>query len=691
VTEPTTPSTERAELSRELGEFLVEFSIGVHRYAMYPLGHPSLAPVVENIVGRLAELFRERRTLMIGVAQRQLVIEGVATDRKHPVLADLAARLHGHQVGALSVELGVTATEIEGLLAALAEEPEREGVPLGVRPAEQVPSWEHARLHRLGYERLELKADGTSSAAGAGWEDTLWLGLAQATLGGEGDLMEAPDGASLAQGLEKRGAAGGYDRVVAEYLRRIPRELRGREGAEPEKLRQKVAEFIRELDDGTLRRLVGMGDASERRRFLLDANQSLAVESVVKVLSAVAAADQQTISHSMTRMLQKLAVHAQQGTGSQRSQADTALRENVEALITEWELKDPNPEAYTSVLDAMSRASPVFRAPEAEEDRVTGARRLVEMSVEVDAFGPIVARAVTDLMEEGGTGHVLAMVRAAATGNLAARKIREILTTPKQLRQALASGTVDDQVLKSLVEEMGADAVDPLLDVLCESQDRSVRRRIFDALAGMGLVAGERAAARLAQGPWFVLRNMLALLQRLDPIPAGFNPQPFLTHEDERVRREAFPLALRRGSRDRALAAALSDPDERMIRMALAELQSTIPDAVLPTLVNRVVLAQDRPSDVRSSAIKLLANSGSPLGLNTLLTLTTSGKTLLGRPRVADPSPEVLAALRGLAQRWAERDDVKEVLEQAARSKDPDIRGAVHLTSSTRVSPGGTS
>jgi len=93
---PGDSPSQSAALSRELSELLLELSIGVHRYAMYPPTHPSLLPAAENIIGRLGEIFMERRSLSIGVAQDQLVIEGVATESKHPVLRDLAKRLHGH-------------------------------------------------------------------------------------------------------------------------------------------------------------------------------------------------------------------------------------------------------------------------------------------------------------------------------------------------------------------------------------------------------------------------------------------------------------------------------------------------------------------------------------------------------------------------------------------------------------------
>lgn len=77
------------------------------------------------------------------------------------------------------------------------------------------------------------------------------------------------------------------------------------------------------------------GNEAQRRRFLLDANQSLAVDAVVKVLRAASESSEQTMSTSLTRLLSKLAVHAEAGSERMRGQADTALRENVEELIAD--------------------------------------------------------------------------------------------------------------------------------------------------------------------------------------------------------------------------------------------------------------------------------------------------------------------------------------------------------------------
>src|SRR5438034_10115806 len=101
------PPSEKAALSRELADFLIELSIALHKHAMYPKGHPSLAPAAAGVTRRSALLLENRSTLSLGVARRQLVIEGIATDPKHPVLGELAERLHRHHLGALPFRKGV--------------------------------------------------------------------------------------------------------------------------------------------------------------------------------------------------------------------------------------------------------------------------------------------------------------------------------------------------------------------------------------------------------------------------------------------------------------------------------------------------------------------------------------------------------------------------------------------------------
>ena len=122
--------------------------------------------------------------------------------------------------------------------------------------------------------------------------------------------------------------------------------------------------MIGALKPETLRRLVEMGgDAAQRRAFMLDATNGMAVDAVLEILKAAADAEGQTISHGLVRMLSKLAVHAELGQEQARPLADRALREQVERLLSGWEIEDPNPGAYGKVLHHLANTSSASTGP----------------------------------------------------------------------------------------------------------------------------------------------------------------------------------------------------------------------------------------------------------------------------------------------------------------------------------------
>jgi hypothetical protein len=493
------------------------------------------------------------------------------------------------------------------------------------------------------------------------------------------DPDDLPEARSLAEVIRTHRREAAYDQVIVGYLLQLAEELKAGRGGEAESIRKRVSALVRELDLPTLQRLVDMGgNEPRRRRFVLDANQSLAVDSVVKIVQAAANASQQTISHSLTRLLSKLSSQADAGVERVRSQADDALRENVEELIRDWELEDPNPDDYTLILDSMARAAPVFDAQDEEEGGVlSGAHRLVQMSFEVDSWGPTVAKAVTDLIEAGEVGYLLGLADSAPGGSEVAERLTEYLTSPPQLRRLLSGEDVGEDTLEAVVSRMGTPSIPVLLDILTESEARSIRRKVFDVLVGFGEEVGPFVNERLADPRWYVVRNMLALVRRLPERPQGFSAGPYLDHEDARVRREAVALATREGKlRERALALGLADPDERLLRTVLLELQQSLPETLLPVLVSRVVRS-DHAEDLRAMGVKALRHSRSNLALETLLEVCCEGKSILGKVKLAPPSPEVLAAVQTLAHTWAGDKRAAEVLSAVRRSREPGFRGSL--------------
>jgi hypothetical protein len=672
---------ERPPLAREFIRFLLELSVGVHRHAIYPPGHPSLEPVAEEATSRLTELLSDRPVLRIGVARQELLAEGGASDPRQPVLADLARRLHYQQIAGISFTAGVEPGEVEALLATLGRAQEADAVPLGLLDAEDLPTWPHVRIHPLGVDRL---LQGEEEWDGARAVD-LWMGLAGTILGQEAaDHKAARDPRRLAAALAGRSDDAGLRAQVSDQVAELVAELRATSGAEAEQIRGRVTELLAALEPEILDRIVAMGgDPEARQRFLHDMNHALPVDAVFHILESAARSQDQNISHALSRLLSKLSTHAANEDDPDAQEVSgwapggAGLRDLVDRLLDDWVLEDPNPEGYTAVLDAMARAVPAFRerteADAAAGETLAGPLRVVQTALEVGAFGTTVKRALLDLVDCGEAGPVIELLAADVAIEPVAGVMLDFLTEPGQLRRILLRSEVEERALDALVGQVGEGAIDPLMEVLVESESRSLRRKVFDMLARLGPRAAQRAVEGLEDARWYVQRNMLALLHHLEGLPPGFDPLWFVSHGDHRVRREAFPLALRdASSRDHALSLALSDRDERLVRMALLELRDGVPDALVPTTVSRA-MHESRSDEIRALAVRTVRDNESVLVRDALLALAAPSRSFFGRPRLAAPTPAAVAAIEVLARAWSAEPAVRAVLDRARKSHDPDF------------------
>lgn len=690
------PRDGASTLSRDLADFLVELSIAMHKTAIYPARHPLLESAVAGVERRLSVLLRERPTLSIGVARRQLIIEGVATDANHPLLRELAQRFHRHHLGALRFGAGVTAEQVADVLVTVAASTDaaQQGRPVGLGPPEGLTKWSHIRLFPLTYEQLQLLEG--EDAEGAGGEGTrgaqLWIGLARAAMMAETNAASAgnasiadsvsDDPEAVARAIDEHQSDEGYDQVIVGYLLQIAQELNtAKDGvSDAPALQARVSRMVASLDPRTLRRLLAMGgDLAQRKRFVSDAALGMKPNAVIDLVRAAAESSNQTISHSLLRMFNKLAVHAERNTGGMGVEAESALRENVQRLIGNWGLADPNPDQYTAALDDMSRAAPNADSSESEGG-VLEADRVVQMSLETGAVGDMVWRAVDQLVDAGRAAELLDLVDGAPVARSAAA-IRERTATQDNLRAALDGQGNDVALGARMAKSLGLAAAEPLLDALDVQGDgdERVTRSLTELLVAIGTDAGESIAARLPVSSWNTQRRLLAILSRLPSLPDGFVPSDFTLHPDDRVRMEALRLMLMRDAhRERALRTAIADSDEKLLRLGLSAALESCPASVVPGILRRLS-DRDLPAEARVLAIRVLAASRSRAALDHLLGMTGRKRRFWGH-RVAQKSPEVLAALGGLAQHWADDARAKAILSLAERHSDGDIRSAVVRT-----------
>jgi hypothetical protein len=683
-----------ATLSRELGDFLVELSIAFHKHAIYPPNHPLLNTAVDQVVAKLWNLLEGRSTLSIGIARRQLIIEGVATDPKHPLLYELASKLHKHHLGALRLSHGITREELSDALATLAVDAGRIERPLGLDAIELNARWTHLKIFPLTYEKLELLDEGPEAEGEepvvvegqmrAGRAAQLWVGLARAALAADSatdaaaDEEQALEPVVVAKAIDEHHREVAYDQVIVGYLLQIAEELKTSKNTEATALQKRISGMVGALKPETLNRLLEMsGDNRQRRRFVLDASQGMTLEAVVELVKAAADAEQQTISHSLMRMFGKLAQHATDVDQTKRNMADAGLREQVVRLIREWTLDDPNPEAYRMVLEEIARRGPA-EVTEPPFSLECEPERIVKMGLEVGVVGSRVETAIGAMLERKQAAQLLDLVDGAPDQAVAIGVWQEI-ESHDVLREVLTAERVDFPLAARLVKRMRLAAILPLLDAVEASDEGKVRDRLLDLLVSIGDDVGPYVAARMATAPAELQRDLLVMLGRLGTLPSGLDPEQYLMHPESQVRREAVKLFLKApATRERTMVTALSDPDERTVFLALSAASTDgCPDEGLTIARQRVDAGELEPS-LRALGIRVVGGLRHDDSTRRwLLDRVVRRSRWLRRRKLHDPSADVLAALSALAVFWKDDQEAQDAVAMAYRSKDAALRQAV--------------
>jgi hypothetical protein len=668
-------------LSRDLADFLIEFSIVLNKRSMYPTGHPHLHHSADRFVRRLNAVLEGRESVTLGVARHRLVIDGATTDPKNALLRDLAHRLHRHRVASVHFTRGATLGEINALLSAVGADPQRGDGPVGKR-LDQVGPWSHIRLRPVGYDQFTLQETEEETDpepdevvdARDSWVELAQLALATEEVAAASERVQS-DPLVVAEAIDRKSGEVAYDRVVLGYLARVAQEMSGRSGPVEDQLLQRVSKLIGALNPETLRRLLETGaDHAERRKFVLNASQVLAADAVIEVVEAAAQASHQTISHNLLRLLHKLAHHAEEGPAEIRAEAEGALRTNVARLVGDWELEDPNPTAYNAILEGMVRRT------SAEHSLVniqvgSDPEIIIKMALELDCVGLAVYGAIEEMLLRRELVRLTELLKAMPQTN-ATQELWSYVATPERLESELHASPLDQEAVAILVERIGAAATDSLLDRLASAKDRSTRAAIMKQLLALGPDVGVVAMQRLPTAPWYLQRNILVLLGRMGNWPSGFSPLAYTTNEDARIRREAIKLLLEAADRqEEGIMTGLADPDEGIVGLALAAALESCPPQAVP-LVQQIVVDSKRPPELRALAVRIVTRARHPETLRVLLSIVNYRRRWF-RSRLAPKSPELLAALAGLATHWSEDPMVREVVAYARWHVDRQIRAAV--------------
>jgi len=678
------PRRTKASLSGELSDFLIEFSAALQKHSMYPPGHPVLGPSAESVFSRLSVLLASHGSLSIGVAREQLIIEGVATDSSHALLRSLADRLHHHELGAISFAEGVVPTEIAEVLELISTEPERTGRPLGRETEEVLKGRPHVRLHPVRYDSLKLRnGSGRSASSESGVH--LWIGLAQAALAARQETDSAEqsyDPAEVARAIDSNSGESAYDQVIIGYMVQIAGDLKDANPLEENDLRERFSSLLGKLKPETLQRLLRMGgDVRQRQEFLDNAAQGVGVDAVLELVKAAAEDRQSDISRWMMQLLSKMARHARAEGHTSRYRADESLRDQVRELLSGWKLENPNPTEYEQALGRMASGAPVTRM-RGISARKPEAERIYRMSLEASVAGEALQTAVDDLLDAGDVSLIVRSLKEAPPGpagvNDAVAHTWDRLAEPAVIRRIVAQESPDSESLDAVLVRAGVDAGDALLDRLASSESLALRRQTFDRIVGLGPGVIPMAVQRIEQPeavPWYVLRNVLALLSVFEGLPDGFTPIPMREHENPQVRYEALKLSLRvPDERDASVAIALGDSVGRIVALGVAAAEYGAPPSTEPRLLE-FALDSSGEAELRLPAIRALGRFRTDRVRSALLEVAAPRRRFM-RSVPPEATPETCAALRILRSEWSEDPEVQVLLSLAIAAGDDAVRKA---------------
>jgi hypothetical protein len=648
-------------------ELVRALAIAWKNLAAYPAGHPALAASMALAHQRLQELLSGSGIATIGVARDGLVCGQEKVTSSHA--RDLARALYLREVALLRFEPGVTAAELEALLRSISLDAARSDAPplAGQLAAAGVT---HVQVEVVDFSQIRVTDDMAADAPAPAtlWDDLLRAILAGHTLSAEGrrimDSGEAATPRGLAAILQEAmgsGRTGDDQRAAgtAEHARLDDRlsQVVGKHfsGASAERMlaANQIAELVRALPEdiraalvaAALKAMASDESAGEALRVLAD---SAAPDTILQALRRIK--EEVPLSSHALRLLHALSSLAPSLGARQIEAPDPALLAELSVLFLEDDVDRYNPQDHKELLTNAALNVPYSpegvvdlgdRTMTLTDDAVADhmANASIEMLVRLggrDGTAVLLSRVeglFRDCVSRGrleaavmlaedlkalGDEHALApAVQAqvdASLGRLAtAESVRAILDALNR------RGAHSASLARRLMDALGAAATRSFLIALAEEPDKSRRRRILEVLVSFGPVIAGPATELLGDDRWYVVRNMIVLLQRVRDHSALAEMRLCAAHPDLRVRLEAIKYLLAydpQVPRD-LLARAIHDPDPKMAEAAVTLAGNYgIKEAVDPLL--EVVADWDvfgRRRSIRVKALKALGELADPMAL----------------------------------------------------------------------------
>ncbi|HZM49449.1 MAG TPA: HEAT repeat domain-containing protein [Vicinamibacteria bacterium] len=657
-------------------ELVRALAIAWKNLAAYPSGHPALVASLGLAHQRLQDLFAANGAVTFGIASDGLVAAQEKLTSSHA--RDLARALYLREVAVLRLEPGLQPAELESLLRAMtASGAQGDLRPLAEELTDGGVT--HVRVESVDFSQVRLTDETRGGPAPPSlWDDVLRTILAGHVLSSEGRrLVESGEAANalgiasvvgeMLAGAGTGGAPGSGSRGgsvptaagLAAHRARLGARVAQAAGlafqgtpAERVLAASQVVELVRALPPDLREMLIAtalktLASDETAAEALAALAGGLTPDTVLQALQRIK--NEVPLSSHALRLMHALSAAAPSPRLRQVQPPDPALLAELSVLFREDDIDRYNPEEHQSLLEAAAIEVPVLVT--AEEIPELGDRL---ETVTDDALADRMAQTSVELLArfagQDGTATLLTRIDGLFRSLLASGRLELATTLAEDLRRVgdetaarpgvraaidetrarmatsesvaamldafTRSGSTSATVVRRLLDALGHAGAQGFLLALAGEKDKSRRRRILDLLVSLGPMIAPPAIELLEDERWYVVRNMIVLLQRVGDRSALASIRRAADHHDLRVRLEAIKWLLAYDPevpRD-LLEKAINDPDLKLAEAAIVLAGSYgIKEAADPLLA--IVDGYDllgKRRTLRIKALKALGDLGDP-------------------------------------------------------------------------------
>ncbi|MGC2062252.1 MAG: HEAT repeat domain-containing protein [Thermodesulfovibrionales bacterium] len=639
-----------------LSDAVIELNISRRSVGLYPREHPIVGESIQRAFGFMQRLFEIRNSITLGIAKDMLMIDEYVLDRKNPVFREFALSLYRRGVVSITFTSGLEIEELIGFHDLLLTGDEVIGQ--AVLKAAEERNLRHITLLPLDISRLKFTEDGERQGEIA---PDIWGNYIKALLDGnladsdaEGIAIYIPPdkfAAFLNQQAEKGLSDGAtYDKVITAYLKRkeyggVKTELFSRflelvKGLNPEIKQQILKRAFNNpfLDGGDIDHLVAGLSAADVEKLLaiFNENKSFLPDSLRNIVDklgtpATTAPVFEVLSEDRSRV-DDIEIDAQAirllSEDHSRAFVSEKYQDDLASMLRGEFNKAARPgsdisQACTEAALFNRYADLVIEMLGAEETTREDYLVLLTKITEI----------VNDLLGAGRFCEISDIYNAVYSDGLSGRYREEArgmlddyfhssLFIDSFVESLIIWGRYDREGVQRIVKVQRSHLVDPLLSVLADAKDPSIRKFLLQILSSLGSDIVPSATVRLGDDRWYVVRNMLYLIREAGSVNDVGQVKRFARHSNKKVCIEAIRTLIHLNARDAILYLKLyMEGDDIEMRNQVVRLAGTHRfRSIVPTLLKLLDRQQFLGGDIefKTLIVRALGEIGDPAALKIL-------------------------------------------------------------------------